>query len=115
MHESERDFARRRLGVRGRERLLDLKPEPNPADAHELAVAHDARRLRRQAHAADEGAVRAALVDDDVVGAALADRCVTMTHARIGKSHLGALATSDDDAGRIERNRRRRFEIAGPD
>ena len=67
---------------------------------------HHAGRLRRQPNRTDEGAVRAALVHHDVLGAALANRRVPMAHARIRQTHLAPVAPPDDDARRVERDAR---------
>ena len=106
LHEGERELLRLLRSARLR-RGVEADLEPHAADADEISVAEDARCLRAETHAADEGAVGAALVDEQPAAAVLADRRVPWAHARIRQAHVARVAPSDDDARRVEGERRR--------
>ena len=68
---------------------------------------------RRDANAADEGAVGAPLVEQDEVRPLGAQRRVPVAHAGVGQPHVAAGAASEDDAlPSVERQARLSLPVA---
>ncbi|MGC4066159.1 MAG: hypothetical protein QM784_16250 [Polyangiaceae bacterium] len=85
----------------------------NPAEPDPVTTADDPRRVGRKSHRADEGAIRAALVFDEVIRTALSKGGVTLADGEIRKPQFARLGASDEDARTVERNRALRGGIPG--
>src|SRR5439155_23575602 len=107
--ESERELLGRQRRLRRGDLVVEAHLDPDAADARQIAVLQDARGQRAELDAPHESAVRAPLVDQDVLAPALANGRMPMADARIGEPDLGALAAPDDDRGRLEGERKSRL------
>ena len=101
-HERESELLGGENRLRGGSRAVETDLEPDSAHAGKITVTQNARRMRAELDAAHEGAVGAALVDQDVFAAPLPNGGVPVAHAGIGEPHLRAFAATDDDHRGIE-------------
>ena len=82
--------------------LVERAPRVRQLERPDLDhVAHPQAVQLLHPRPADEGPVGAALVEDDVLAPALAERRVAAAHARVGEADLAALVAADDDARRV--------------
>src|SRR5690606_12129207 len=71
-------------------------------DLDSIVVAQRLRALGHQARALHAGAVRRAVVDDDVAPAALLDRRVARAHRGVRQPNVGPRPAADQDAILLE-------------